>query len=269
MKIELKYFTGTGNSLKVLTVCRDVFIKNNHSVELSAITSNERMSDADLMGFCFPVYAFDIPRIARKYIRSMSRFKKRQRAFVLVTTGAIDESGFATTGAVKLLNEKNCDVIYSGVIEMPVNWTTSPQPPFPPSKDEAAGIIERGVKEAQRMAQDILDGIVRHHIFNHPGRFNKISFYWQYVAFRYAGVQNLWRTFKVYDACNGCQICVKICPTHSIKIIQNKPVWGSTCEQCMRCVNFCPREAIYQTMGGDTRGKNKYLEPGFNPLKYM
>jgi len=46
---------------------------------------------------------------------------------------------------------------------------------------------------------------------------------------------------------------------------EKKPVWTSTCEQCMRCVNFCPTESIYQSMGGDTKAKNKYHEPDFNP----
>jgi len=79
------------------------------------------------------------------------------------------------------------------------------------------------------------------------------------------GVQNPWRTFKTYDTCNGCQICVKVCPAQSIKITDNRPVWRSTCEQCMRCVNLCPQEAISQTMGGDTRVKHRYFESDFHP----
>jgi len=150
---------------------------------------------------------------------------------------------------------------------MPINWTVTPEPPFPPSKEEALEIIKNGVEQAKTLAQDIINGVSKHHAFNYPKRYPKFKFYRDYWLFKYIGLKNLWRTFKVYDTCNGCQICSKICPTKSIKIIENKPVWTSTCEQCMRCVNFCPKEAIYQSMGGDTKGKNRYYEPSFKPIR--
>ena len=43
-----------------------------------------------------------------------------------------------------------------------------------------------------------------------------------------------------------------------IKILDKYPKWKSSCEQCMRCVNMCPQEAIFQTYGGITKGKNRY-----------
>ncbi len=156
-------------------------------------------------------------------------------------------------------------MVYSGVIQMPINWTTSPEPPFPPPKEEALAIIEAGVEQAKNMAQDILNGEKKLHVFNYPERYTRIRFYKDYWLFKYMGLPNLWRTFQVYDNCNGCGLCSGICPTKSIKIVEKKPVWKSTCEQCMRCVNFCPNESIYQTMGGDTKGKNKYHEPDFKP----
>jgi Pyruvate/2-oxoacid:ferredoxin oxidoreductase delta subunit len=266
MKIELKYFTGTGNSLKVLNTCKDVFIENNHSVSISAISQGEKLAGSDIIGFCFPVYAFAIPRIARKYLIQLKRFNIRKKVFVIITSGDDDESGFSVQECENILEKKNCQVIYSRVVQMPINWTTSPTPPYPPSKEEALKIIENGVIEAKKIAQDILNGVTKHHAFNYPKRFSWWGFYWEYWLFRYLGVQNMWRTFKVYETCNSCQICSKVCPTKSIKMADKKPVWASTCEQCMRCVNFCPNESIYQSFGGETKGKNKYFEPGFKPF---
>jgi hypothetical protein len=37
MKIDLKYFSGTGNSWKVLDTCKEVFIENNHAATVSPI----------------------------------------------------------------------------------------------------------------------------------------------------------------------------------------------------------------------------------------
>ncbi|MCT4603857.1 MAG: EFR1 family ferrodoxin [Marinifilum sp.] len=266
MKIELKYFTGTGNSFRVLETFDAIFSENINSTNISEIAiDDKRIPESDLLGFCFPVYAFGIPRICYKYLKGIERFNTRQKVFIVVTAGDSNESGFAIKECVKILSRKNCEIIYSAVIQMPNNWTTSPKPPFPPSSEDAKQIIHKGLIQTQEIAKEILNGVIKYHVFNYPKRFSKLKFYWDYWTFKYIGVQNMWRLFNVYDNCNACQLCAKICPTSSIRIIDNKPVWNKTCEQCMRCVNFCPQESIYQTQGGDTKGKNKYHEPNFKP----
>ncbi len=266
MNIELRYFTGTGNSLKILETCHVHFVKSANTSNITEIRSNETtISAADLLGFCFPVYAFGIPRICYDYLKGLERFKKQQKVFILITAGDSDESGFAITECERVLFKKNCDVVYSEVIQMPINWTTASKPPFPPSIEEAKEIIKKGESRACEVAADILAETTKHHGFNYPKRYSKLKFYWEYLGFKYLGLPNLWRLFRVYDSCNGCQICAKICPTNSIRIVDKRPFWSKTCEQCMRCVNYCPTESIYQLQGGDTRGKNKYHEPGFKP----
>ncbi|WP_421921082.1 EFR1 family ferrodoxin [Marinifilum sp.] len=266
MNIELKYFTGTGNSLKVLEICNSIFKNSGHATSISEISLNEKsLPESNFLGFCFPVYAFGIPRICRKYLKGLEPFKMKQNVFLLITAGDSEESGFAISECRKILRKKNCEIIYSAIVQMPINWTTSPKPPYPPSKEEAIKIIKEAEIKTKEIAQDILDGTVKHHDFNYPKRFSIFKFYWDYLLFKYLGVQNMWRLFEVYNSCNACGLCAKICPSNSIQIINQKPVWSETCEQCMRCVNFCPKESIYQLQGGDTKGKNKYHEPDYKP----
>lgn len=266
MKIELRYFTGTGNSLKVLKTCHNVFTESGNYSNISKISNNETIfPESNLIGFCFPVYAFGIPRICNKYLKGIERFKELQKVFILITAGDLNESGFALRECKRILSKKNCEILYTEVVQMPINWTTSPKPPYPPAKEEAMEIINRGVIKTQEIAKDILGGTKKHHGFTYPRRYSKIKFYWEYLLFKYLGIHNLWRLFNVYDTCNGCQLCTRICPTNSLRIIDKNPVWSKSCEQCMRCVNFCPKESIYQMQGGDTKGKNKYHEPSFEP----
>ena len=265
MKFELKYFSGTGNSWKILDTCKDVFIENHHKASISPIKANEQLpSDADLIGFCFPVYAFGIPRICRRYLKLIKKFDKLQDVFVIITAGKQDEAGFSVEQCVKILIKKNCRINYSAVVEMPINWTTYINPP---SKEEALAIIDNGVNQAREIGNDILKGIHKYHSFVIPSNYGRWGLYKEFYLFKYLGLQNMWRTFNVYDNCNGCGICEKNCPTSSVTIANKQPRWSSSCEQCMRCVNFCPKEAIYQSMGGGTSGRNRYHEPDFKPQK--
>jgi Pyruvate/2-oxoacid:ferredoxin oxidoreductase delta subunit len=264
MKIELRYFTGTGNSWKVLDTCKDVFVENHHNTSISPIKTNEQIpSDADIVGFCFPVYAFGIPRICRRYLKQLQKFNQPQNVFVIITAGKQGEAGFSVNESVKILQKKNCQVIYTAVVEMPINWTTYMNPP---SEKEAQIIIENGIKQAWKIGEDIIHGMHKYHIFNIPKDYGHLGLYKEYYLFKYLGLQNMWRSFKVYGSCNGCGLCAEICPTASITMVNKNPRWSSSCEQCMRCVNYCPRQAIDQSMGGGTAGRNRYHLPGFKPL---
>ena len=265
MKIELRYFSGTGNSYKILKTCKDKFDHKGHETRILSITEQSTISEeAGLIGFCFPVYAYDIPRMCRNYLLNLPRFAQPIKTFVLVTAGDPEEAGFSLGQSRKILNNNRLDVIYSNVIHMPSNWTVAMNPP---PKEEAEKVVESGVEEAGKIADDILCGEQYHHAFNYPPKLSKFAFYKDYYMFKWLGVSNLWRNFRADDTCNACELCEKICPTGSIQMETGQPKWSNTCEQCMRCVNYCPKQAIYQTGYGSVKGKNIYFEPTFKPLK--
>ncbi len=265
MNIDLKYFSGTGNSYKILNTCKEIFIQNNDNASLSSITDKSNINEeADLIGFCFPVYAFGIPRICRKYLEHLPEFVSPINTFIIITAGDQEESGFSIQESTNILSNKGLEVIYSDVIQMPSNWTVSMNPP---SKEEAQLIIDNGVNKARGIIKTILEGVTSHHNFNYPPRYSKIGFYKDYYLFKWLGVSNLWRNFRTDETCDACMLCSKICPTDSIQIVDNKPKWQKTCEQCMRCVNYCPKQAIFQKGEGSIKDKNTYYEPSFKPLK--
>jgi len=265
MKVDLKYFSGTGNSYKIIDTCKEVFVRNGCKATLLPITDKSKINEeADLIGFCFPVYAFGLPRICRKYLLNLPRLQSPINTFILITAGDSDESGFSVKESTKLLKKKGLDVVYSEVIQMPNNWTVSMNPP---TKKEAQLIINTGVIKAKDIAQDLLNGVLHHHAFNYPSTYSKIGFYKDYYLFKWLGVSNLWRNFRIDKTCDSCGLCEKICPTDSIQIVDDLPKWFKTCEQCMRCVNFCPKQAIFQKGEGSIKGKNTYYEPTFKPLK--
>jgi len=265
MNVDLRYFSGTGNSYKIIKTCKEIFDQKGYNTTLFPIAGKCKINEnADLIGFCFPVYVFGIPRICKRYLLSLSKFKKTINAFVLITAGDPGEAGFSITESVRIMKDKGLNVIYSDVVHMPANWTVSMNPP---SKEEAQRIINSGVTKGKKIVHNILNGVQHQHVFNYPPRYSKFGFYKDYYLFKWLGVSNLWREFRADETCDSCGLCEKVCPTDSIRIVDNKPNWSKTCEQCMRCVNYCPKQAIFQKGEGSIKGKNLYYEPSFKPLK--
>lgn len=64
----------------------------------------------------------------------------------------------------------------------------------------------------------------------------------------------------IYDrnTCNGCGLCIKVCPAHAIEHViypaeeGEKPqkrirIYVSSCIFCGQCIDMCPRKAISQS----------------------
>ncbi len=241
-KILLRYFTGTGNSLRIVTVCNDVFKADGFSSEITSIFDTPDSDiEYDYYGFSFPVYALGLPRIVKQYLRSLPVVKNTE-TLLLVSMGAADEEGWSLQDGIYLLNKKGYNVIYSDCIVMPDNWAPFSKTPSP---DEAKAIINSGEKHAEDAAKAFINGTVYHKKMNY-NRYGIIVSYLYYYLFRWVGVSNLWRLFNTDGKCTGCGLCEKICPMKAIRITGKKPIWSRLCEQCMRCYNFCPNGAIHQ-----------------------
>ena len=70
-KVEVYYFSGTGNSL---IVARDITKKLNAKIinVLSIINQENINSDANVLGFVFPIYHFKHPFLIEKIVTKFS-----------------------------------------------------------------------------------------------------------------------------------------------------------------------------------------------------
>lgn len=261
MKATLRYFSGTGNSYRVAVRCAEHLQASGYEVDESSITLPVPIApDVRLVGFCFPVYAYGLPRVVRQYLAALPEAPAGTRAFLVITAGLEDEAGYSVDQGIDLLAKRNYSVVYADAIEMPANWTAAMNPP---DKQEAARISEKGLAKADAMVDAILAGGSFRRSFNYPARVSKARYFWDYWLFRYIGVANLWRNFRTDCDCNGCGTCAAVCPMGSITMKNDRPVWSKRCEQCMRCVNMCSRKAIFQKGYGATKDRNRYMDALF------
>ncbi|MFA6619087.1 MAG: EFR1 family ferrodoxin [Candidatus Neomarinimicrobiota bacterium] len=264
MKIELRYFSGTGNSWTLLNTTKEIFEEAGHHVCIKQLDSKEQDLKADLIGFAFPTYAFGIPHVVRDYLSSLKIFENKQKVFVIITAGAVKGACSSTKVFEKLLSKKNAEVVFSDVIKMPNNWI-----PFSEtaSAEENKIIVQDAKARVREIAKTILAEEKEKFDLKQISRPLRFLGTTVNVLFRLAGLKFLKGIFNVYDSCDGCGLCAQTCPTKSIEMQNGKPIWTGDCEQCMRCVHICPQQAIYQKMGGHTKGKDRYLAPDFDPLK--
>jgi ferredoxin len=270
--IAMRYFTGTGNSLRVAQVMASVFGASGYETDLRPIAERRglKSDEADsgipdstnFAAFYFPVYALSLPRIAKKYLGDIAPRKSPARALLVVTAGDANDAGWSLLEGRELLEAKGFSLDYADLVHMPNNWITfiDSQPP-----EEAERILREGEEKAEGIARDFLRGESYAKEFN-IDKFGPIASRLLRFGFGRIGVNRMWRKFGATEACTGCGTCEKICPTRSICLEGGKPKWTNTCEQCMRCVNFCPARAIVQLdaiLKGSAR--RRYREPHFKP----
>ncbi|MBN1983491.1 MAG: 4Fe-4S dicluster domain-containing protein [Chitinivibrionales bacterium] len=261
---KLYYFSGTGNSLRLLEIGKTTLENKGYTVsveEIRAANHDTKNDSADLLGFFYPVYGLAAPRIIRAFMEKLPGAQPGQHAFLLASNGGKNHEGFALTEPKSILEKKSYTVMAYSAILMPNNWVVFSDCPSGVKRDAMLLTAEKEAEEFFiKLTND--DGIRKPfvHAFN-----PLIDFFMKY-GFRNFGINLLWRHFSVDNTCTLCGRCAKLCPTRSITLKEGRPQWHATCEQCMRCITFCPTKAIGQLdFIFHTKNHVRYHEPHFNP----
>ena len=246
------YFTGTGNSRycaefladRLGDVCTDAFrfIREGIAADFT--------SDKPWV-FVSPTYAWQLPRLFVRFIRS-GEFSGSRDAYFVMTCGS--EAGSPEPANRLLCQDKG--LVYRGTsaIVMPENYIAMFGAPEPeearsiiraahPALEAAAAHIRAG-QDFPALPAGALDWLK-------SGLINKAFYRFQIKA----------KPFTVSDACVACGRCEAHCPLGNILLQNGKPVWGDRCTHCMACICGCPVNAI--EYGRISRGKPRYQCPPY------
>jgi flavodoxin/Pyruvate/2-oxoacid:ferredoxin oxidoreductase delta subunit len=276
MKIEIYYFTGTGNSL---ALAKEIAAKTEGDlISIASQMEKESVeSDADVLGIVFPVYyasnlSSGIPLIVEEFLNRLE-IDRWQYIFAVCTHSGMP--GTTIEKVYKIMKSRG-DKLAAGFAVKTYNEAPSVGEKLKKSifrkesnemdkakvqkrrdkvlnqwKEKLEFIVEyitvkkEGRYETRRLITKILFApflyLVMKPIFNH--RYRKLSKS-SHLSFKEV-IPLADKSFKYSEECNGCGICTRICPVDNIKLVDNRPLWQHHCENCFACFSWCPNGAIY------------------------
>jgi ferredoxin/flavodoxin len=241
------YFSGTGNSRYaaqiIQSVTGDELLSMNDLIKSENIA---RLQSEQPFVFVCPIYAWKIPRVVEKFIRS-TQFKGSKKAYFVLTCGT--SIGDAPHYARKLCKENGLEFLGVASVVMPENYIALYDAP---EKEQADFIIQKVTPEINDIARRIKHGQI---LKEDAARLDEKFKSGIVNPIFYTFIANA-KGFHSTNTCIHCGKCVDLCPLNNIKLVDGRPQWGHECTHCMACICGCPKEAIEYKK--HTQGKPRY-----------
>lgn len=238
MKILLIYYTGTFNTRYLTEKVKSRFESRGDTVDTVEITSTTPLCECegyDLIGFSYPIYAFNSPRPFNKYVKKL-KFTRGQKYFIYKNSGETMAVNNASSRIlIRYMKRRHAELVGEYHFVMPYNIH------FKFDRDFVRQIFEKNEKLLDILMYDLENGIVKviksKFIYNVASFFNEIQ--------KIGGNVNSF-VYKVdTKKCVMCKKCVKECSHENIYVDKKGKIkFHHHCDMCMRCSFFCPTDAI-------------------------
>lgn len=237
MKALLCYFSGTGNTKKVVSEFANNFDDQIHSIDLVKIEEGTipNLEDYDALGIAYPIHAFNAPSIVVDFVKALPKQQSSKKLFIIKTSGEpLALNNISSIKITKLLKKRNFNLTNEYHLVMPYNM-----------------IFRHTDTMAYKMwqtATKILPIIYHEITTNKPAKLKHIflgSFLAWIFRIEFWGGRFNGKKYKVNANCIHCGKCAKMCPVGNIKIDESGNFhFGNKCIMCMRCSMLCPTNAI-------------------------
>ena len=238
MKYLLIYYTGTFNTRYITNLLKEKITNQGDSVtsiEVDIHTKSVDISEYDIIGIGYPIYAFNCPQILINYIKTL-KLDNSKKYFIYKNSGESLGVNNASSRKIKHLFKKNNIVLnHEYHFLMPYNII------FRFEDNCVKELLGYDSKLADILLYELnnnINHIIKNNLFY---EINSLIFTLQ----RFGGWFNSFFYRVDKDKCINCNLCVKECPNENIYVSQNGQIkFKHNCLMCMRCSMSCPKDAI-------------------------
>jgi ferredoxin len=255
--IRIDYHTGTGGSEWIAKLLAEKLKLCNMNVVVNRIVRNEIYGidkiDIDYYILIFPVHSFNAPKPIYEWVAHLDG-NCCKTAVISVSGGGNFTNSASRYKTVKLLKNRNFNVIFEEMVRMPNNWMKVPD------IKKCTHILSKIPNKIDEISQTVLAG----------KRKRKIVYWIDYLISilgeaEKKGTRQFGEGITVTDACTGCGICAGNCCSSNIQIERKtsagasfKPKFGNQCDMCLGCIYNCPQKALLPTTGAFQIDKKGY-----------
>ena len=192
-QIKIYYFSGTGNTAfvaKHLKKALEAHVKQVDLINVEGITrpiDSAEFKETDIIGLCFPVYAFSAPAIIKSFISLLPNETNMPMFHIKTAGGAKGITQFASSGISRKLKKKGYVLTYDRTVTMGSNWY------FSYDNRLVKQLAFAAKKKVEFIAEDITQGVNR---TLHPNVFQSMTIglvsYGEHRFWRSA----FWKVFK-------------------------------------------------------------------------
>ena len=240
MKVCIFYFSGTGNTKKVVLQYAAELEKLGCTTELKNIDDyygkdvEVDLNEYDKIGIAYPIHAFNAPHIVLAFAKRLKKLNAKKDLFIVKTSGEpLKLNNISSIKLTSILKRKNLILKNEYHYCMPYNII------FRHSDSMAYKMWESAKLVIPFDCKEIIEGRKAKLSYFPFGRFLAWTFRVEHWGGRFNG-----KRYKVGEKCVQCGMCVKRCPTKNITIENGEFKFGKNCLMCMRCSFFCPKDAI-------------------------
>ena len=276
VRVAVCYFTGTGNTATAARELADRFGPDNptdlHSIEMLPATLSPDFFDCcDLVGFGSPAYAYNEPPAFTRFLKELPPGNGRP-AFLFMTAGQDPEACLEYPG--RTLRRKGYELRATACLFMPGNvgcyWFEDGRMVFrflSPTRRFDIGKMERERNERiDRLVSALLDGRA---VFEPVTPRQRLVSWSLRGVFHHAAAPLMKLLPVTVDGCDLCGLCVRTCPSRSIRILDGRVRFSASCTVCVRCLNICPQHAIRVRWPLSILNRpEQYLSKGWSPPRH-